>query len=765
MTSNSAPLEKAILNSELPLKSLQAVLMENWKLALSGAVISFFLASILLTGWPEGLWPDVSYPYSYQGDSLFHAWMAKSVSEGWLFNNPRSGYPFGSNFIDFPGSDFGSHLIIKVFSLLSGSSFTATNLFFLFSFPAAFISSFCVVRTFGVSRALSFVAALLFTFMPFHFQRISHLFYTWYFVAPIFFYLAFSVFRSSSKQTLNTPKRKPWAKYALYTLALLAISSFGVYYTLFGVILVSLAGALNLIKTRELLGLKRALVITVILAGGVLLNTTPNLIGKHEQGENSEVAKRSPVESEIYALKLMQLILPRPDHRASYLGQFTQSYNAASPLINENTTSTLGIIASFGLLTCFLYILASLSGTRTDHRLAFLAASTLVLFLFATIGGLGALFSYSISPSIRGWNRASIFIAFGCVLAFFLVLQLFLERFSSKIHTHSLLAAAIILIVGMYDQTASPCKECSTPQKLAYDNDKNFVNNIERSLPEGAAIYQLPYMPFPETPPLNRLADYQLAIGFVHSKNLHWSFGGMKGRDGDMYYRSLANESIEKQLEVIKRLGFNGIYIDRRGYSDNANALITQLTTLLGSPPLLNSANGELVFFKLSSDEVPNLVGLSVKQIMEKSGYYADHLGPRYSANLQEGINFTRSGWPAFIQNISGFSSLEPWGRWSDGNARLVFTTPLPQTFTMIMTAQAFGPNADKPAKVLIGTREYEIKLEGAASEVRIQVDLMGQTTDTISFLPSKPISPRALGINSDKRKLGIGFVSLRFEL
>lgn len=57
------------------------------------------------------------------------------------------------------------------------------------------------------------------------------------------------------------------------------------------------------------------------------------------------------------------------------------------------------------------------------------------------------------------------------------------------------------------------------------------------------------------------------------------------------------------------------------------------------------------------------------------------------------------------------------------------------------MTAQAFGPNAEKPAKVLIGTREYEIKFESTASEVRVKVDLMGQTTNTITFLPSKPVS------------------------
>jgi phosphoglycerol transferase len=765
VTSISAQLNKTTSNSEPPLKSLQAALMENWKLALSGAVISFFLASILLTGWPGGLWPDISYPYSYQGDSLFHAWMAKSVSEGWLFNNARSGYPFGSNFIDFPGSDFGSHLIIKVLALLSSSSVTATNLFFLFSFPIVFISSFCVIRTFGVSRAFSFVGALLFTFIPFHFQRVSHLFYTWYFVAPIFFYLAFFIFRFSSSQILKTSKKRLWLKYASITIALLAISSFGVYYTLFGVILIFLAGILNLFKTGKPLGLKRALLIIFILTSGALLNITPNLIGKYEQGENQEAAKRFPVESEIYALKLMQLILPRADHRISYAGKLTQSYNTNSPLINENTTSTLGIIASLGLLTCFLYILISLSGTRTDHRLTFLAASTLVLFLFATTGGLGALFAFSISPSIRGWNRASIFIAFGCVLAFFLALQLFLEKFSPKIRPHSLLAAVIILIVGMYDQTASRCKECNMLQKLAYDNDRNFVSDIERSLPEGAAIYQLPYMPFPETPPLNRLDAYQLATGFIHSKNLHWSYGGMKGRDGDMYYRSLANEPIEKQLEVVKRLGFNGIYIDRRGYSDNASALIANLTTLLGAPPLLNSSNGELAFFKLTPTESTILAGLSATQIMEKSGYYADHLGPRYSANLQEGIAFTRPGWPAFIKDVSGFSSPEPWGRWSDGNARLVFASALPQTFTLIMTAQAFGPNADKPAKILIGTREYEIKLESAASEVRIQVNLMGQTTNTISFTPSKPTSPSKLGISNDVRELGIGFISLRLEL
>jgi phosphoglycerol transferase len=79
---------------------------------------------------------------------------------------------------------------------------------------------------------------------------------------------------------------------------------------------------------------------------------------------------------------------------------------------------------------------------------------------------------------------------------------------------------------------------------------------------------------------------------------------------------------MEKQLEIIKRLGFNGIYIDRRGYSDNAEALIGSLTNLLGAPPLFNSSNGELVFFRLTASKTINLTGLSAEQIIEKSGYH-----------------------------------------------------------------------------------------------------------------------------------------------
>ncbi|KII27704.1 sugar translocase [Pseudomonas fluorescens] len=719
-------------------------------------------------GWPAGLWPNINVPYVYAGDSLSYTWLAQRVSEGWIFDNPRSGYPFGSSFLDYPGADAGSLFVIKLFALLSGSTFTALNLYILSSFPAVFVSSYIVGRAFGLFRSFAFVGALLFAFLPFHFMRLGHLFYAWYFVAPFFFYLSFFVFQFSGDGDWRKKGLSTWLKRVALVLGLLAISSFGVYYTLFGVIIVSLGGVLGWFKTRQLNAPVRALLVVSILVAGVALNIVPNIIGKYQNGANPEVAQRMPMESEVYGFKLMQLILPRADHRISWVGKFTNYYNSNYPLINENATSVLGVVGSLGLLVSFVLLMSSLAGLKINSKLTFLVAVLFVLFMFGTVGGLGAVFSSFVSSSIRAWNRISVFVGFGTILIFFVAIQILLEKYSSKVRLVSLVVASLVLCVGLYDQTVPACVGCNLNTKAVYESDRDFIASIEKSLPEGAAIYQLPYVAFPESPPLYQLSAYQLATGVLHSKSLHWSFGGMRGRDGDMFYRSLSQETIGKQLDVIKRLGFSGIYIDRRGYKDNAKSLVDSLSAILGGGPALISANGELVFFRLSPSASTNLAGLNAEQIMERSGYFADHLGVRYSASLRDGIDFTLPGWPIFVRNAKGFSGVESFGRWSDRNlahsARIELNSPLQQKFTLVLVAQAFASNVNEPIKVLIGNHEYEITLGAGVSEVRLDVDLRGDSADSISFFPPFPVSPKQVGVNGDERKLGIGFVSLRIE-
>ncbi|MFL1490555.1 DUF7024 domain-containing protein [Pseudomonas antarctica] len=748
--------------------SLWSTFKAEWKGVFIGSLVSLLIAGVLTGGWPSGLWPDLSIPFRYSGDGLFHAWMAERVTEGWLFDNARSGYPFGSNFLDYPGSDAGSHFLIKVFSLLSGSSFVGVNVFFLLSFPACFSAAYVVVRSFGLLRSFAIASALLFTFLPFHILRVGHLFYTWYFVVPFFFYLAFNLVQPSAYQEHEVDKRAVWIKAVLAVAGLVILASFGVYYALFGVIMVLLGGALGWMRTGQVKVAGRSLLIASILVGGVLLNLAPNLIGKLQYGINQEVAQRAPMESEVYGFKLMQLILPRADHRIHALGKFTDFYNGTFPLVNENSTSILGVVGAVGLLMGFCLLLWALAGRTLDRRLGFLVAAVLVLFMFGTIGGLGAFFSSFISSSIRAWNRISVFVGFGAILIFFLVLQALVEKKTSRLARYTTAIALLVLVAGMFDQTIPACKACNIREKNAYENDKEFVQAIERSLPKGASVYQLPYLAFPEAPAVHNLYNYQMTAGVLHSKDLHWSFGGMKGRPGDLFYRSLSHESIEKQLDVVRNLGFNGIYIDRRGYVDNAQDLVNRLTNLLGAPPQLSSTDGNLAFFKLDATTNESLVGMSFSTIMDKSGYDVDNLGPRYKATVSDGIDFTRAEWPQFVRDASGFSGSEPWGRWSDAGVskavRIQFKAALPQTFTLVLVAQAFASNANTPIKVLIGKREYQITLGAQPSEVSLPIDLQGDSADSITFFPPHPISPQQAGVSADPRKLGIGFISLRVK-
>ncbi len=718
-----------------------------------------------MTGWPNGLVPNIDYPYTYKNDGAFGA--ISRIIEGWVFDNPRSGYPFGSNSLDYPGSDSGNYFILKLLGAFTGEWHLAHNLYFLLGFAVTFVAAFGVLRSFGLAIPFALTASALFNFLPFHFQRIYHLFYTWYFVVPIFYYIALRFFqpcwtKKSVKVSLTTK--------IFFVLCLISLGSFGIYYALFGLILFQVVAVYEALANYSPRAIKVAFLASCFVFLGVILNVAPNLIHQYSNGKNNEVAQRGIGESEIYGFKFAQLILPRDGHRIERLDNISAKYSNTTPLINENTTSSLGAAGSLGLIAAFCLIFTGLAGIKHNRILSITSLIVLVFFMFGTIGGFGSIFAQVITTSIRAWNRISIFIGFGVLLILFMLLQAAIQkRFTERRLVFATSVIAIILLLsGLYDQTSSSCKACNEQTSNAFSMDREFIQSIENSLPAGSAIYQLPYMPFPEVPPLHRLPDYGLSVGFLHSSSLHWSYGGMKGRSGDLFYRSLSKESLTKQLEVIKRLGMAGIYIDKRGFVDNGNALIKQLTELLGTPPTFTRSDGEVVFFRLTQNHTSNLEGLNPEQIMQKAGYIVDYLGARYPATLAQGIDFTRSDFPIFVKNILGISGPEPWGRWSDANlastASIVLKDPLPNRFNLIFSVQPFGPNSGQDLVVTMGTHTYKFKLIEGLYEYRMAIDLSGEKISNIVFLPPQPASPQQLRIGSDSRKLGIGLIRLRFE-
>jgi phosphoglycerol transferase len=739
------------------------VFCTEWAFWGGGALFAFFFACFLITG---SVFPMLSAPFMYSGDELFHSWMTQRVIEGWLFDNPRSGYPFGSLFLDYPGSDFANHLLMKLLGWLGGNFQFTLNLYFLLGFFVTFAFAYLAFRGLGLSIILSLVGAFVFDFLPFHFLRLGHLFYTWYFVVPVFFCLGFICFKSAEVNSYLRPSPR-----MLFLLAagLIAVASFGVYNALFGVIVLSVAGVAGVIAHKSFRPIGWAAACAAMVTAGVLLNVLPNIAHRTTNGPNPEVAQRSPVESEVYALKMTQLIIPHPGHRNERLAGIASKYNQHTPLINENTTAALGVIGTAGLLVLFAALLVRVAGGRVDDRLSLLALLVLILFLFGTVGGLGALFANIVSPAIRGWNRISVFIGFGAIAGFLILLQATVQRyFPPSRHKIALaVVASSLVVLAFYDQTTPACLPCNEQIRSNFEHDRAFVQAIEKQLEPGAAVYQLPYMPFPEVPPQHHLPDYGLTVGFLHSHALHWSYGGMKGRPGDLFYRGLAQEPIERQIEVIKKLGFSGIYIDRRGYPDNGAEIVAQVTAALGYGPSLEHAEHKMVFFPVQGAVKVQLDGLSAVEIMQKVGYTADRLGRRHTATLEEGIDLTRVTWPVFLRDVAGLSGFEPWGRWSDANVaprvRFGFFKALPKRFVLTMLVRPFGPNGGESMKIKVGNVTYEAKLPIAEGTVRVAIENL-TNADYIELYPPKPISPAELGMSTDPRKLGVGFISIAFE-
>jgi phosphoglycerol transferase len=617
-----------------------------------GGFLSVIIASILLVGWPNGLLVSLEDPYVLGyvlNDGFFIS--IRRLSEGWVFNNYRQGYPFGSSFLDYPLPDVGFHIIMKMLTYLNSSWVAATNIYFFLGIFLNFTSSYLISRKLELSLTSSILVAFLFTFIPFHFLRIHHLSFTYYFVIPIYWYIAVNL---NSVSFLKVLKDYGYFKKFLSMLGIFSLSFFGIYYTFFGVIIITIGFIASLYSDTSIYKVKVFFLTIFLLILGTIAQLSPNYYNYLENGKNVSVANRHAAESEIYGFKLMQLVLPRQDHRINKLARINSNYSETTPLVNENMTSTLGIFGVFGFVLAFFRIFSSLSGRiNGPSSTNLISLIILMLFLIGTIGGLGSLFAHFIDPSIRAWNRISIFIAFGSLVIFFMYLDSYLLN---KVHKKILiLIAALIFVIGILDSTTPACKPCNQAIKNKIESEKTFIENIESILPANSAIYQLPYFPFPEGPPLNKISGYRLAHGFLYSKDLRWSHGGMKGREGDRFFKFLSKESLPKQLEVISRLGFQGIYIDLDGYPDKS--ILKDVSDALGVSPALTRDDSSVVFFKLNnSDNNIDLKGRSFEEIMDIAQYQVNEHGAviRYESLLEDGIDFNLNGLPSFVKKITG---------------------------------------------------------------------------------------------------------------
>jgi phosphoglycerol transferase len=536
--------------------------------------------------WVLQLWrADLSVPFHYGEDALPLLTFVKATLEnGWYLHNPHLGAPWPADFHDYPMADSLHFGLMKLLGLLLHNPIKVANVYYLLTFPLATLATLFVLRRLEIAWGPALLVSLLFAFLPYHLERqLRHLPLSAYYLVPPTILVALWI--GQERLSVRRGGAKFWMSVGVAGL----VSCAGIYYAVFGVFFLLVAGLGATLTRRRLAPALTALVFAGVIAVGLFLNILPCLVYSWKHGSNLTAIARAPGHAEMFGLNISHLLLPIPQHRWSdYLSYFASH--------ESRYGVSLGLIGSIGFVLLLVrFCLVRRTNEGKVKTLDLLSALNGCGVLLGTVGGFGFLFSFLVTPWIRCHYRICIFLAFFALVAIALLLEGLYRRFIKSTRTRTAYCGLLMLLLigGVLDQTAPSSRPEYERVAQRFHADAAFIHRIEAAVGPKAKVFQLPYWPFPEAGPS---FSYDHLRPYLHSRVLHWSFGAFKSREVARWQESLSQQPPAELVQTLIQAGFGGIYLDRKGYPDHGAEMEKLLMKALGSSPLISDDGRELFF-------------------------------------------------------------------------------------------------------------------------------------------------------------------------
>ncbi len=609
--------------SERPPRRRRAELLA----ALGAAVLASAVGIWVLQLWKANL----SAPFVVGGDSNIQLLDIKDiVTHGWDFTNPNLGAPFGQELYDYPSTS-GDNLnlaIIKVLGIASANPALLLNILFLSGFPLIAAVAYGVLRRLRISMGVAVVCAALYAVLPFRFGSTeNHVFLASYFLVPVCCLLILAVLDGRELFVRGSGRSGPRAYLTRRSAAVVALcvvlSESGNYYALFTVALTVPAAILTFLAIRRPRPLLGGFAAVSIMLGMVAVNGLPTLIYSAEHGRDTVPGRRLPQETEWWGLSAATLVLPIEENRIAPLAELTRRYSSttvapASGPTSEPSWTNLGFVGTLGLLWLMVALaVRSIGGAgakRTDPRASHAGLAAGMAFLIGTVGGLGTIFAYVVSPQIHAPGRIAVFIAFFALFGAALGLDRLRRRLGGGRGGRAAFAAVLVgvLLVGVLSQTSPAMVPEYAVASAHWESEGAAVRAIEARLPRDASIFQIPYVPFPEGSPPGRIGEDEDLMASLHSNGLRWTGGAMQGRSTN-WVPAFLERSLPQILEGVSAVGFEGLWVNTAGLPHGAAGLL-ELRRALGVAPL-TSGEGRFAFFGMAAYNRRFRAGHSAAQI------------------------------------------------------------------------------------------------------------------------------------------------------
>ncbi len=471
--------------------------------------------------------------------------------------------------------------------------FAALNLLLLLAHVLAAVSLYAVARYFGARREWAFAGGVAFGLGHFLFWRtLAHLDLAFCWHLPLCVLVVTWAF---GRRGMPLRSRRFLVAVLITVVTALHNPYFSCLYAQF----LLFAVAARATRRAGRASVLAPLALTGILAATFLLDNAGSLVHQWRHGANPG-ASRPYGNLERYALKPLELFFPPPGYGFADWGRVARVHWEGRIYRGEGGSPYLGIVGAATLAGLFTLTLAAALRRPAKASPPIVAAIAWIL-LYSVVGGVNQLLGIFGFVWLRGTNRFSVWIL--TLVLLFLVTR----RFTAG--RYAVVTAALAVAVAVADQVPlRASREALRQTQVAVAGDAAFVAALEGSLPQGAMLFMLPLVEFPEGRAVLGAGEYEHLRLYLHARRLRFSFGTDKGRPRESWQLDAAALPPARMAADLERYGFAGILLDRRAYPSNAADLLADLAAA-GHRAVLAHAAGDYVFVPLRPAAAPVLPG------------------------------------------------------------------------------------------------------------------------------------------------------------
>ncbi|MDP9004918.1 MAG: hypothetical protein M3N12_09040 [Verrucomicrobiota bacterium] len=346
------------------------------------------------------------------------------------------------------------------------------------------------------------------------------------------------------------------------------------YYTAMFLQFLVLVALYHLLRRQSLERILFPMGLAAVLLFTVGVMNADTLYHRFVYGSNGGAIARNYAGLELYALKPIELFVPIAHRMAPLETWAITRYAKSAYVVGEMGSPYLGIVGIAG----FLFLLVETAWLLARQQLSKVPIEiwpVLWIFAYSVIGGINGFLGLFGMVFLRSTNRYSIFIL--TLVLLFLMRRL--TALSGRWHWAApCLLAGSITILGALDQIpgTTPASQIAATRRMV-QADEVMVATLEKKLPRGAMVFQLPVMEFPEVDPRRGVADYENFRPYLYAKRLRFSYGNDKGRNREKWQKDAEQLEAPLLAGLLESYGFSAILINRKGYEDGAASLLHNL--------------------------------------------------------------------------------------------------------------------------------------------------------------------------------------------